>query len=226
MPGNNKYINRSRISEAKFREIVKYFSLDLDAQKIAILTNLNRNTINRYLTLIRKQIAEFCESETPFKGEVEVDESYFGAKRIRGKRGRGAAGKTPVFGILQRQGKVYTEIVPDCAKATLQAIIRGKVSPDSIIHSDKWRGYNGLVDLGYKKHYRVHHGTNEFARGKKHINGIESFWSYAKSRLIKFHGISKQTFYLHLKECEFRFNYRNKNLYQMLLKMCREKPLN
>jgi transposase-like protein len=198
----------------------------LGAQQIAILTNLNRNTVNRYLKLIRKRIAELCESETPFKGEIEVDESYFGAKRIRGKRGRGAAGKKPVFGILQRQGKVYTEIVSDCAKATLQAIIRGKVSPESIIHSDKWRGYNGLVDLGYKKHYRVHHGTNEFTRGKSHINGIESFWSFAKNRLIKFHGIPRDTFYLHLKECEFRFNYRNENLYYLLLKMFREKPLN
>ena len=226
MPSRNKYINRSRVSEAKFRELVKYFSLDLGAQQIAILTNLNRNTVNRYLKLIRKRIAEFCESETPFKGEIEVDESYFGAKRIEGKHGRGAAGKTPVFGILQRQGKVYTEVGPDCAKATLQGIIRGKVSPESIIHSDKWRGYNGLVDLGYMKHYRVHHGTNEFVRGKNHINGIGSFWSFAKNRLIKFHGISQNTFYLHLKECEFRFNYRNENLYYFLLKMFREKPLN
>lgn len=226
MPRKNKYINRSRISEAKFREIVKYFSLDLEAQKIASLTQLNRNTINRYLNLIRIRIAELCESETPFQGVVEVDESYFGAKRIRGKRGRGAAGKTPVFGILQRQGKVYTEIVPDCAKATLQAIIRGKVSADSIIHSDGWRGYNGLVDIGYKKHYRVHHGADEFARGKKHINGIESFWSFAKSRLLKFHGVSQNTFYLHLKECEFRFNYRDQNLYSFLLKMFRASPLN
>jgi transposase-like protein len=226
MPRKNKYINRSRVSEAKFRDLIKFFSLDLDAQQIAILTHLNRNTVNRYLKLIRKRIAEFCESETPFKGEIEVDESYFGAKRVRGKRGRGAAGKTPVFGILQRQGKVYTEIVPDCAKATLQGIIRGRVSPESVIHSDKWRGYNGLVDLGYKKHYRVHHGTNEFARGKSHINGIESFWAFAKNRLMKFHGIPRDTFYLHLKECEFRFNYRNENLYYLLLKMFRDKPLN
>ena len=226
MPIKNKYINRSRVSEAKFRDLIKYFSLDLSAQQIATLTKLNRNTVNRYLKLIRKRIAEICESETPFKGEIEVDESYFGAKRVRGKRGRGAAGKTPVFGILQRQGKVYTEIVPDCAKATLQGIIRGRVSPESIIHSDKWRGYNGLVDLGYKKHYRVHHGTNEFARGKNHINGIESFWSFAKNRLIKFHGVHRGTFYLHLKECEFRFNYRKENLYHLLLKIFREKPLN
>ena len=100
MPAKNKYINRSRISEAKFREVVKYFSLDLDAQKIALLTRLNRNTVNRYVSLFRKRIAEICETETPFKGIIEVDESYFGAKRIRGKRGRGAAGKIPVFGIV------------------------------------------------------------------------------------------------------------------------------
>ena len=99
------------------------------------------------------------------------------------------------------------------------------MSPDSVIHSDGWRGYNGLVDLGYKKHYRVHHGANEFARGKKHINSIESFWSFTKTRLIKFHGFSQKTFYLHLKECEFRFNYRDQNLYSFLLKMFRETPL-
>jgi transposase-like protein len=177
------------------------------------------------LTLIRKRIAEYCEQQSPVQGIIEVDESYFGGKRIRGKRGRGAYKKTPVFGIFKRGGKVYTEIVPDCAKATLQAIIRGRVDPDSIIHSDGWRGYNGLVDLGYKKHYRVNHGADEFANRKCHINGIESFWAFAKSRLTKFHGISDSTFYLHLKECEFRFNYRDTDQYKMLLKMLRKYPL-
>ena len=196
----NKYIKRSKISEAKFRKLLEHFSLDLDAQQSASLTNLNRNTVNRYLRLLRKRIAEFCERESPFHGEVEVDEAYFGGKRIKGKRGRGASGKTIVFGILQRRGKVYTEVVPNCAKATLQAIIRGRVDPDSIIHSDQWRGYNGLVDLGYKKHYRVNHGVDQFVIQKCHINGIESFWAYAKSRLTKFHGVSDSTFYLHLKE--------------------------
>jgi transposase-like protein len=109
------------------------------------------------LTLIRERIAEHCETQSPFKGEIEVDESYFGGKRIKGKRGRGAYKKTPVFGILKRGGKVYTEVVPDCAKATLQGIIRGRVDPDSVIHSNGWRGYDGLVDLGFKKHYRVYH---------------------------------------------------------------------
>ena len=99
MPMKNKYINRAKISEAKFRQFIKYFTLDLEAQKIAILTRLNRNTVNRYLRLIRERIAEHCEQQSPLKGEIEVDESYFGARRIKGKRGRGASGKTPVFGI-------------------------------------------------------------------------------------------------------------------------------
>ena len=102
----NRYIKRAKISEAKFRQLLRYFSYDLDAQTIASLTKLNRNTINRYLTLIRRRIAMFCEQQSPFKGEIEVDESYFGAKRIRGKRGRGAYKKTPVFGLLKRGGKV------------------------------------------------------------------------------------------------------------------------
>ena len=225
MTYKNRYKKFSRISESKFREVLKHFAHDLDANTIASLVQLNRNTVNRYLNLFRKRIAEYCEQQSPFKGEIEVDESYFGGKRIKGKRGRGAFKKTPVFGILKRGGKVYTEIVPDCAKATLQGIIRGRVDPDSVIHSDGWRGYNGLVDLGFKKHYRVNHGSDEFVNRKCHINGIESFWSYAKRRLAKFHGINDSTFYLHLKECEFRFNYRDTDIYKMLLKMFRDNPL-
>ena len=221
----NKYANRSRISESKIRQLLKHFTLDLDAQQIAVLCNLNRNTVNRHLRMIRTRISEFCEQDSPFRGEIEVDESYFGARRQKGKRGRGAYGKTPVFGILQRGGKVYTEIVPNCAKATLQAIIRGKVSPESIIHSDQWRGYSGLVDIGYEKHYRVKHCDDEFANDTSHINGIESFWSYSKRRLQKFHGVPQNTFYLHLKECEFRFNHRNENIYAILLKMFKKYPL-
>ena len=119
----NKYANRSKISEAKFRELVKLFALNLEATQIAELTDLNRNTVNRFLRAIRERLAEFCEQQSPFSGEIEVDESFFGARRVKGKRGRGAYGKTIVFGVFKRSGKVYTEIVPDCSKATLQAII-------------------------------------------------------------------------------------------------------
>ncbi len=127
---------------------------------------------NRYLTLIRQLIAQSCERESPFQGEVEVDESFFGARRVRGKRWRGALGKTIVFGVYKRNGKVYTEIVPDCSRSTLHAVIRGKVDFKNTIHSNKWRAYDGLVDLGYRRHYRVNHGANVFATDKTHINGI------------------------------------------------------
>jgi len=221
----NKYVYRSRISEHKFREIVKLFSLDLEADQTANITGLSRNTINKYYKAFRERIAQVCEQDSPLSGEIEVDESYFGARRIKGKRGRGAYGKTIVFGLLKREGKVYTEIVPDVKAATLQAVIRGRVDIDSVIHSDGWRGYDGLVDIGYDKHFRVHHGKNEFVRGKSHINGIESFWSYAKIRLVKFRGINRQHFNLHLKECEFRFNHRGENLYRLLLEIFRKNPL-
>ena len=133
----NKYVVRSRVSEKKFRELIRYFSVDLSASQIAELTRLSRQTINTYLTAIRRRLVEVCNAEVaPFVGHIEVDESYFGARRVKGKRGRGARGKTIVFGLLKRRGKIYTEIVPDCSAATLQSIILGKTGIDSVIRSD------------------------------------------------------------------------------------------
>ena len=225
MTSKNRYYDRSRIAEAKFRQLVRCFVLDFTATSTAELTGITVRSVNSIYLKIRRRLAEACEQSSPLQGAVEVDESYFGAQRVRGKRGRGAYGKTIVFGLLKRQGKVYTEIVPDCSKVTLQAIIRGRVAADTVIHSDGWRGYDGLVDIGFDKYYRVHHGENEFAVGNNHINGIESFWSYAKRRLAKFNGVAKHTFYLHLKETEFRFNHRTVNMYLEILKMLRNNPL-
>ena len=131
----NKYAKRARISERKFQQLVRLFSADLDASQIAELTGLNRNTVNRYLSKIRQRLVVYCDVQSPFSGEVEVDESFFGARRIKGKRGRGAYGKTIVFGIFQRNGYVYTEIVPNISKATLKRDIRGKVELKSIIYT-------------------------------------------------------------------------------------------
>jgi transposase-like protein len=148
-------------------------------------------------------------------GVFELDESYFGAKRVRGKRGRGAIGKTPVFGLLKRDGKVFVDIVSNCSREELLPIIQGKILEGSTIHTDGWSAYDGLVLNGYD-HYRVFHSHNEFARGKSHVNGIEAFWSFAKRRLAKFNGINSNSFILHLKECEFRYNNRDKNLPETL----------
>jgi transposase len=222
----NRYYRRSRIAEWKFRLLLRYFALDFTASDAAQLTDLSHRSVITIFGKIRVRIAEECERQSPFNnGEVEVDESYFGPHRVRGKRGRGAGRKTIVFGLFKRDDQVYTEIVTNCRKATLQAIIRGRVSADAIIHSDGWRGYDGLVDVGYSKHYRVNHGNNEFANDRSHINGIESFWSYAKRRLQKFNGVPAETFYFHLKESEWRFNHRRDKLYQELLRLLRRYPL-
>ena len=193
----NKYAYRSKISEAKIRQIVRLFVVDLDASQIAAATNLNRNTINCCLAAFRERIARHCESESPVGGEVEMDESCFGARRAKGVRGRGAHGKTIVFGLFKRNGRGYTEIVPDCSKPTLQGMIHGRVELEGVIHSAGWRGYDGLVDLGYRKHFYVEHGSNEFANKHSHINRIQSFWAVAKTRLARFRGLHKHTFFFH-----------------------------
>ncbi len=221
----NRYFKHSKISQAKFRQVMRYFAMDLTATDCAELSGLSVRSVNTIYLRVRRRLAEYCEHVSPLGGELEADESYFGPRRVRGLRGRGAGGKTVVFGLLKRGQNVYTEIVPNASKAVLQAIIRGKADIASVIHTDRWRGYDGLVDVGFDKHLRVNHGNNEFARGSVHVNGIESFWSYAKRRLVQFNGVPRHTFYLHLKETEYRFNHRHQSLYHALLALLRNNPL-
>jgi len=215
---------RAKISQYQIKKIIKHFCVDIEASKAAYLIGINRNTVNRYYNLFRKVIYQQRSKELKqlIKGEVELDESYFGPTWIKGlatKRGRGTH-RQPVFGIFERKGKVYTEIVPDCRRDTLRAVILGKIHPNSVIYSDGWRGYDGLVDVGYDRHFRINHKNNEFKKQKQiHINGIESFWSFTKRRLRKFNGV-KINFHLHLKESEWRWNKTpdvlEKELWQIL----------
>ena len=139
MPVKSKYVKHVHISEAKFRQIILLFSGDLSATQISHLTKISKSTVNKYLTTVRLRILEFSLLQSdPLVGQIEVDESYFGARR-----GRGARGKTIVFGLLKRGNEVYTEIVPDCKSATLQRIIKGKTGVDSVIHSDGWPPVSG-----------------------------------------------------------------------------------
>jgi transposase len=224
---SNKYFFRAKISDDKFRVVLRLFCLDIEAKKVAEFTGLNRGTVNNIFGKLRERIAEICEAESPFEnGEIELDESYFGARRVRGIRGRGAKGKTPVFGMLKRGDKVYVQVVKNCSIKELLPIIKGKADTNSVVYTDGFKTYDGLVNYGYKKHYRVKHGENEFADGNNHINGIENFWGLCKVRLAKFRGMNKNNFYLHIKECEFRYNFRNQNLYLFLLNELRKNKLN
>ena len=190
----NKYIREARISERKFRELVTVFYADVPALTASHLTLVNRKTSQRIYTLLRKRLVDLAMEEVkPFAGEVEIDESYFGPRRVRGKRGRGAGGKTPVLGLLKRSGKVFTSVVANCSRRELEPIIKGQVLSKATVCTDGWLGYDGLLLSGYK-HHRIHHHENEFARGNNHVNGIESFWNYAKFRFIKQRGVRREFF--------------------------------
>jgi len=201
------------------------FCADIPALTASKLVGLNRKTAQRIYELLRNRVVEMAIQEaSPFTGEVEVDESYFGPRRVRGRRGRAAGGKIPVIGLLKRRGKVFTSILKNCSRAELEPIIKGQVLSKATVYTDGWLGYEGLLLSGYK-HRRIHHHENEFARGKNHVNGIESFWSYAKFRFTKLRGVRPHFFFLHLKESEWRWNHRRDKLLPILLKNLRQTPL-
>ena len=220
----NRYIHHAHISEVKFRALLKLFCADIPALTAGGLMGLSVQAVPRLYGRLGGRILDLAVEEArPFAGEVEVDESYFGARRVRGKRGRGAGGKTPVIGLLKRGGKVFTQIVGNGSRQELMPIIQGQVLSESTVYTDGWKSYDGLVLGGYK-HHRIHHHQNQFARGKNHVNGIESFWSFTKLRLAKLRGIRSTHFLFHLKESEWRFNHRRDNLYRLLLLNIRLHP--
>ncbi len=199
-------MRKSRISRAKQRELIRHFVAGATARTAAALVGVNKTTAAFYFHRLRQLIFVATEDETPFQGQIEVDESYFGGRR-KGKRGRGAAGKVPVFGLLKRGGKVYARVIPDTKGKTLKAILEQKIVPDSIVYTDTYSSYN-VLDVAAFKHYRINHSTR-FADAHNHINGIENFWNQAKRHLRKFNGVPKQHFHLYLAECQWRFNCPN-----------------
>lgn len=219
-------IKYSKISDYQLKKIIKCFCSDIDATKTSEILEFNRKTINRYFRIFREVISEKQQEDLSlFFGEVELDEAYFGARRLRGinmpqKRGRGTW-KQPVFGVFEREGRVYTELIPDAKSATLRKVIRGKVSLESALFTDGWRGYSGLLDIGFEKHFRIDKSKSFSNQNGVHINGIESFWSFTKRRLAKFNGV-KSTFILHLKECEWRWRKEPKEMEQELWKLLKK----
>ena len=116
------------------------------------------------------------EAHEVFDGQIEADESYFDGHR-KGKRGRDAAGKVAVFGILKRQGKVFTVVVENTKSETLLPVIKRKIKPDSWVYTDTYRSYDAL-DVSEFHHAQINH-SEIFAERDNHINGIENFWSQA-----------------------------------------------
>ena len=197
------YPRKSRMPVSLQQKLLEHFVAGTTARAAALLVGVQANTAKLFYQRLRQLIASKQESYL-LAGEIEADESYFGGVR-KGRRGRGAAGKVPVFGLLKRGGKVYTAIIPDAKASTLISIIREKVLPDSIVYTDSFQVYD-VLDVSEFHHRRVNHSKVFVSEHGHHINGIENFWNQAKRHLRRFNGIPKDSFYWFLKECEWRFN--------------------
>ncbi|OSI37112.1 IS1595 family transposase [Neisseria dumasiana] len=199
-------ITHCKLKKSLQRKLLEYFVLEVTARSAADILGIQPNTAILFYRKIRLVISHHLalEADQVFEGAIELDESYFGGKR-KGKRGRGAAGKVVVFGILKRGGKVYTVVVNNARKESLFPVITRKITPDSVVYTDCLSSYD-VLDVSGFHHHRINH-SKKFADRHNHINGIENFWNQAKRVLRKYNGIDRKSFPLFLKECEFRFNF-------------------
>ena len=208
--------SRIRIPYSKWLALVKLFELSVSAKTASEQVRLSYKTTLKAFDTIRFSILEeLAKADEVLKGKIEADEAYFGGKR-KGNRGRGAKNKTIVFGILERKGKVHVEIVSDVKAQTLLKSTIRKVKKGSIVYTDKWKGYDSLVFNGYK-HLSIDH-SKMFGKDDVYTNGIEGFWSFAKENLAKYHGVSSGKFLLYLKEMEWRYNNKDCDLFDLVLK--------
>lgn len=211
---SGRWINTGALSCGQWLRLIKLFELELSARRMAQQMGLSYNTAYKAVTVIRRAIlAHRVDRFGVLRGQVEMDESYFGGRR-KGKRGRGAAGKVPVFGILERGGQVFVEPLPNLKAETVLAVAVDKVRRGSLVYTDRYQIYDALMFCGYR-HLKVDHAVR-FADGRVYINGLEGFWSWAKERLIKHHGVSPAAFPLYLYELEFRFNHRQDDLFTLV----------
>lgn len=209
------WFGRVRISYSKWLMLIKLFELEVSARKASKQVGLGYPaTLKAYDAMRMVIFHQLSKKDRKLNGEIELDEAYFGGKR-KGNRGRGARNKVIVFGILERRGKVSVDIVPNVSAETLLQSTVKKVRRGSIVYTDKWKSYDSLMFCGYR-HLQIDHGKR-FSRGKVYINSIEGFWSFAKERLIKHHGISKEKFPFYIKEQEWRYNNREENLFELIV---------
>lgn len=214
--GQQKSLKKLRMELA----IIKGFYQQVPAYRLASDLGVDVKVITRVYQRLRTIIFHTAELEgaaNKLSGEIELDEAYFGGRR-KGQRGRGAAGKSLVFGLLERGGRIYTKVIENADAATLMAHIQQRTRKGSVYFTDSFRGYNSLRRYGV--HRTVNH-SKQFVdrRTKNHINGLEGFWSFAKHILYNYRGVSKYNFPMYLKEVEYRYNHRKENLFKLFLRL-------
>ncbi len=213
------YVGKLRIPLDVVSHLLYLFVLGVPAYRMRWYVPVSLATIEKTLRTFRQAIYGAAMEELNvlrLSGELELDEAMFGGHR-KGKRGWGAHGKHVVFGIYQRGGQVITFPVPDRKWQTLLPLIERHTEAGSVYYTDDFHGYVALEMRG--KHERVTHKRDEYVRGGTHLNGIEGFWSFAKTWLYHYRGVPRDYFAFYLKEIEFRFNHRHQDLFPLVAQL-------
>lgn len=215
------------MSEKKCREIIQLFSEDLTATQIANITGVSRVTINNYLKLIRTHIARYTEDQQPHHYNGSGIRSIVSLNGANGKELHGKETQAEVFyGFYRFDGSIFADSLKNMDKATVLELQRSRGAPAqgmAVKPAEELTKYLAIADFDSWKLYRIDQGN--MVNGKNHVDDISVFWGSAKSRLLKFRGLNKNTLYLHVKECEFRYNYRNTDINSLLLNIIYKVPL-
>ncbi|MEW6427360.1 MAG: hypothetical protein AB1568_04925 [Thermodesulfobacteriota bacterium] len=203
---------RARITEAQFLEILHLFALDLNASQIATLAGVNRNTANHYVMTIRKRIARHC----PHHFSLDSDHGPLAVERVNGVRGRNPSTRNVLIWLFEDAKGVHTEMVPNRLVALMQAIMRGKVRADGVLEALGLADCKAIADLGSRKICHLPHKGLEKQPKRSSISAVDRFWGSLQQRIVKMRGIKRIAIPYHLKECEFRFNNAQGNLYSLL----------
>ncbi len=178
----------------------------ISAKQIQRETGVTYKTAWRMCKLIRDRLDEDYD---PFDGEVEIDESYFGGKKKGGKRGRGSENKTPVVGLVERNGKLEATAVPNVKSITILPMVNQNIEKGAQVFTDEFKVYLALPAMGYH-HATVPHAEKVYVLGNAHTNTVDGFWSLAKNGIRGvYHAVSAKYLQHYLDEYAFRYNHRD-----------------
>ena len=222
----NRYLKGAHLSERRVRDLLKLFCEDLTATQIANVTGISRITVNAYLKLIRTHLANYCEEKNPDLPHGISSLSHADDNHRRTAPEKGVALKKSFYGIYQRNDLIFTERISLTDRQWLSDWLKGRVDADvSAARKHRLDIYQAVADFNTVRLHHIREGVPELVRSRNHADAIDYFWSMLKSRLVKFRGVNGGTLFLHVKETEFRYNYRNSDLYELLIEILQKKPL-
>jgi len=209
-----RWIKGSKLSNKQIGHLIDYFALEVPAIKAAGVLDINRHSAERVYNFIRQMLAYECEKESPIGSDPPPPPADGPASRHYWEYA-GSPADIPVFGIVMRNGRAYTKSLKGISVETARRIIRSHTIPGPDTEPESLDSYDALA-LGGTRHFLIRHEA-EAAPGEKHRPAsADNFWSFVKTKLNRYYGVSGPRFHLYLKEMEFRYNHRKEDLRQVI----------